>query len=88
MKKIAKSKKIPELQTGKYYVFENHIVFRQKDGIYAVAHTRMGEKSIVDSFEFKYSHLNLKWGCILDIKSSSDKKQNHLFLIRKKLNNL
>ena len=85
MKKIAEKKKFPELRSGKYYVFEKHIVFRQSDGIYAVPHKRVGDLSVVDSFESEYAHLNLVWACVLDIKSSYNQKQDHLFIIRKKL---
>lgn len=49
------------MKKGKFFVFEKHMVFRQKDGIYAIGHFRIGELSVVDSFEQEYNHLDLTY---------------------------
>lgn len=67
MKKIADSSKFPCIKMGKYYVFEDYMVLRQEDGIYATDHSRDGEKSIVDTFEDNYKHLGLEYAFIGDL---------------------
>ncbi len=63
-----------EMKKRKFYVFEKHIVFRHKDGIYAVLHFRNGDLSVIDSFEQEYTSRGLKYNFIGDLGSKDINK--------------
>ena len=76
MYKIAEPDSFLMVQSGKYYVFPNHMVFRLEDGIYAVPHEKKDGKNAVDTFEENFSHLKLEWDPINKFKLEEIKEIN------------
>ncbi len=72
-----------KVKRRKFYVFEEYIIFRNKDGIFAIPHfPKQDGKNVVDLFEEEFAHLELKYECMADIGSEDIAK------VRKKLKNI
>ena len=65
------------LKKRKFYVFEKHMIFRSKDGIFAISfpQKKSGSNS-VDLFEKEYSHLGLEYEFMGDLGREDIRKIN------------
>ena len=65
------------LKKRRFYVFEKHIIFRSKDGIFAVPFFKKERGfNSVDLFEEEYSHLGLKYEFMGDLGREDIQKIN------------
>jgi len=69
--RIMSQRDAQSIRDGRFYIFEDDVIFCKWSGIFSIKYWRDGKKSVVSSFEKRYP--SLVYGCLVDL-SGDDMK--------------